>query len=189
MRSGHFFMACRKKGPLACHAERERSIWSHQAGGVAHLGFFAALRMTCPGHFFMACHDKCPLPCHAERERSIWFHQPGGMAHLGFFAALRMTCPGHFVMACRMLAPSSQLAAQAAPGQPPGDGLRTIFFRPPQASRQGWPYSIRGGRAAGGAVVSRRASPGGWPASRSHGLQVTLIRGGPTLHEPYKCPL
>src|SRR5579883_1807479 len=48
--------ACRKKGPLACHAERERSIWSHQAGGVAHLGFFAALRMTCPGHFFMACH-------------------------------------------------------------------------------------------------------------------------------------
>jgi hypothetical protein len=50
----NFFMACRKKGPLACHAERERSIWSHQAGGVAHLGFFAALRMTCPGHFFMA---------------------------------------------------------------------------------------------------------------------------------------
>src|SRR5579885_1833007 len=34
--------ACRKKDPLACHAERERSIWSHQAGGVAHLGFFAA---------------------------------------------------------------------------------------------------------------------------------------------------
>src|SRR5579883_1685304 len=49
---------CRKKGPLACHAERERSIWSHQAGGVAHLGFFAALSMTCPGHFFMACHEK-----------------------------------------------------------------------------------------------------------------------------------
>jgi hypothetical protein len=50
-------MTCRKKGPLACHAERERSIWSHQAGGVAHLGFFAALRMTCPGHFFMACYN------------------------------------------------------------------------------------------------------------------------------------
>src|SRR5579883_2420561 len=54
--------ACRKKGPLACHAERERSIWSHQAGGVAHLGFFAALRMTCPGHFFMACYEKS-TPC------------------------------------------------------------------------------------------------------------------------------
>src|SRR5579885_1437661 len=55
---GHFLIACRKKGPLACHAERERSIWSHQAGGVAHLGFFAALRMTCPGHFLMACYEK-----------------------------------------------------------------------------------------------------------------------------------
>src|SRR5579885_1925931 len=97
---GHFFIACRKKATLTCHAERQRSIWFHQPGGMAHLGFFAALRMTCPGHFVMACHKKAPLTCHAERQRSIWFHQPGGMAHLGFFAALRMTCPGHFVMAC-----------------------------------------------------------------------------------------
>src|SRR5579883_1148778 len=59
-RWGHLFTACRKKATLTCHAERERSIWSHQAGGVAHLGFFAALRMTCPGHFFMACHMLAP---------------------------------------------------------------------------------------------------------------------------------
>src|SRR5579885_2515105 len=95
-----FVMACHEKDPLPCHAERQRSIWFHQAGGVAHLGFFAALRMTCPGHFLIACRKKSPLPCHAERERSIWSHQAGGVAHLGFFAALRMTCPGHFLMAC-----------------------------------------------------------------------------------------
>src|SRR5579885_3482399 len=71
-----YHITCRKKGPLACHAERERSIWSHQAGGVAHLGFFAALRMTCPGHFFMACHEKNALPCHAERAAHLMTHHP-----------------------------------------------------------------------------------------------------------------
>src|SRR5579885_2847323 len=100
-----FVMACHEKDPLPCHAERQRSIWFHQAGGVAHLGFFAALRMTCPGHFLIACRKKGPLPCHAERERSIWSHQAGGVAHLGFFAALRMTCPGHFLIACRKKGP------------------------------------------------------------------------------------
>src|SRR5579885_1955928 len=57
---GHFFIACRKKATLTCHAERQRSIWFHQPGGMAHLGFFAALRMTCPGHFFMDAVKKAP---------------------------------------------------------------------------------------------------------------------------------
>jgi len=39
-----------------------------------------------------------------------------------------------------------------------------LYDPAPQATRQGWPYSIRAARAAGGAVVSRRATPGGWPA-------------------------
>src|SRR5579885_2952543 len=40
---------------------------------MAHLGFFAALRMTCPGHFFMAC--RMPAPRHrstAQATRKGW---------------------------------------------------------------------------------------------------------------------
>src|SRR5579884_2633777 len=37
--------------------QRQRSIRYHQPDGVAHLGCFAALRMTCPGHFLMACYE------------------------------------------------------------------------------------------------------------------------------------
>jgi len=52
------------------------------------------------------------------------------------------------------------------------DGPRSVNFRPPQASRQGWPYSIRAARAPWGGVVYSRATPGGWPAWPSHGLQL-----------------
>src|SRR5579885_2025545 len=48
-----------------------------------------------------------------------------------------------------------------------------------QATSQGEHYSTRGGRAAGGAVVSTvysRATPGGWPASR----------GMPTTGHPWR---
>src|SRR5579885_2533388 len=66
-RPGHFLIACHDKRPLACHAERQRSIWSHQPDGVAHPGCFAALRMTCPGGFFTAGYEEGSGTCHAER--------------------------------------------------------------------------------------------------------------------------
>src|SRR5579885_403807 len=93
-------MACHDKCPLPCHAERERSIWFHQPGGMAHLGFFAALRMTCPGHFVMACRKKRPRTCHAERQRSIWGDQLVSAAHVDASLPLSMTRLGAFVMAC-----------------------------------------------------------------------------------------
>jgi len=34
-----------------------------------------------------------------------------------------------------------------------------------QASRQGWPYSTRLSTSGVNHIVSRRATPGGWPAS------------------------
>src|SRR5579883_3056576 len=43
------------------------------------------------------------------------------------------------------------------------------------ASRQGWPYERRTCRRACGATAYSRATPGGWPASRSHGLKLTLM--------------
>jgi hypothetical protein len=63
-----------------------------------------------------------------------------------------------------------------------------------QATRKGWPYYTRGGRAAGGAVVYSRATPCGWPArwlTRHGTMSGTLpctparppARGGPTIHE------
>src|SRR5579885_1241979 len=48
-----------------------------------------------------------------------------------------------------------------------GTGFRYRFW--------GWPFSTRYGRAAGGGVVYSRATPCGWPASRSHRLPVTLL--------------
>src|SRR5579883_967144 len=83
---------CRKKGPLACHAERERSIWSHQAGGVAHLGFFAALRMTCPGHFFMACRKNVAPTCHAERSEESLVSKRAAWPTLALALAPFMHC-------------------------------------------------------------------------------------------------
>src|SRR5579885_989146 len=42
---------------------------------------------------------------------------------------------------------------------------RFLLYDPAaQATRKGWPYYIRAARAACGGVVSRRATPGGWPA-------------------------
>src|SRR5579883_2183084 len=46
-------MACYENGLLTCHAERQRSIWSHQPGGLAHPGCFAALGMTRRGQFLI----------------------------------------------------------------------------------------------------------------------------------------
>src|SRR5579883_217893 len=76
--------ACRKKATLTCHAERQRSIWFHQPGGMAHLGFFAALRMTCPGHFLMACrmlaphHRSAPQATRKGLTRGgFWTDRPG----------------------------------------------------------------------------------------------------------------
>jgi len=54
-----------------------------------------------------------------------------------------------------------------------------IVYRPPQASRQGWPYERRGVRAPWGAIVYSRATPGGWPAWPSHGLPLPPM--GPPL--------
>ncbi|SRR5579875_2969911 len=46
-----FVMACYEKVAGACHAERPRSIWSHQAGGVAHADASRSLSMTRPRTF------------------------------------------------------------------------------------------------------------------------------------------
>jgi len=53
-------------------------------------------------------------------------------------------------------------------GQPPGVVLIGVHFRPPQATRQGWPYERRGVRAAWGAA-SRGGPPlaGGLPGART----------------------
>ncbi len=47
-----------EKGPRVCHAERQRSIWSHQPGGVAHADASLPLRMTRQGVFVMVCRKK-----------------------------------------------------------------------------------------------------------------------------------
>src|SRR5579884_716111 len=54
----------------------------------------------------------------------------------------------------------------------------SVNSRPPQATRKGWPYYIRPLHKPHERIVSRRATPCGWPASRSHWLQLTL-RGVP----------
>jgi hypothetical protein len=41
--------------------------------------------------------------------------------------------------------------------------------RPSVTAYEGWPYSTRVARAAGGGVVYSRATPGGWPARRGVG--------------------
>jgi len=51
-----------------------------------------------------------------------------------------------------------------------------VNFRPPQATRKGWPYYTRRLHKPYDPFVSRRATPCGWPASRSHGLPLTLMR-------------
>src|SRR5579875_2825727 len=42
--------------PSTCHAERERSIWSHQPGGVAHADASLSLRMTRLWCVLIACY-------------------------------------------------------------------------------------------------------------------------------------
>ncbi len=54
-----------------------------------------------------------------------------------------------------------------------------VNLRPPQATRQGWPYYRRTCRRACGAAAYSRATPGGWPAARSHGLKLTPMRATP----------
>jgi hypothetical protein len=39
-------MACHKKVTVTCHAERQRSIWCHQTGGMAHVDASLPLSMT-----------------------------------------------------------------------------------------------------------------------------------------------
>src|SRR5579885_3634336 len=58
-------------------------------------------------------------------------------------------------------------------GQPPGVALSGVNLRPPQATRKGWPYYTRRLHKPYDTFVSRRATPCGWPASRSHGLKLT----------------
>src|SRR5579883_1977695 len=124
-RRGHFFMACRKKDPLTCHAERQRSICGDGAlGGVPGRRPAAPLPTTnqwrpCvvgrgaaglrpgsrgpPNVFVMACHDKVAGTCHAERQRSI---RGGPCLPVGgtrCFAALSMTCQRVFFTACMLL--------------------------------------------------------------------------------------
>src|SRR5579885_1130795 len=59
----------------------------------------------------------------------------------------------------------SQCERQA--GHPQGVALIGVNLRPPQATRQGWPYSRRAARVPWGAVVYRppQATRKGWPYS------------------------
>src|SRR5579883_406229 len=45
-----------EKGPRVCHAERQRSIWSHQPGGVAHADASLSLSMTRQRTILMPCY-------------------------------------------------------------------------------------------------------------------------------------
>src|SRR5579885_2858523 len=56
---------------------------------------------------------------------------------------------------------------------------RGVHFRPPQATRKGWPYYRRPLHQRHDRFVYSRATPCGWPAWRSHGLQLPLL--GPAL--------
>ncbi len=58
---GHFLMACRKKRPRTCHAERQRSIWGDQLVSAAHVDSSLPLSMTRLGAFVMACHGSADL--------------------------------------------------------------------------------------------------------------------------------
>src|SRR5579885_3225923 len=51
-------MSSREKHLLTCHAERQRSIYSHQPGGVAHVDASLPLSMTRRGHFLIASREK-----------------------------------------------------------------------------------------------------------------------------------
>ncbi len=54
-----------------------------------------------------------------------------------------------------------------------------VNLRPPQATRKGWPYYTRRLHKPYDTFVYSRATPCGWPASRSHGLKLTPMRATP----------
>src|SRR5579883_811889 len=68
--------------------------------------------------------------------------------------------------------PPGQAAGQRRAGHPPGMALIGVNFRPPQATRQGWPYYIRIVRILSGLLSSLVGPPlaggllaAGWPAT------------------------
>src|SRR5579885_596194 len=70
----------------------------------------------------------------------------------------------HAVCWLPMLACQIPLIRPGSAGHPQGVALIGVNLRPPQATRKGWPYYRRAARVPSQAVVSRRATPGGWPA-------------------------
>src|SRR5579884_3428233 len=71
------------------------------------------------------------------------------------------------------MAPEAFTSGRCRP--PARGGPIGVHFRPPQATRKGWPYYIRPLHRRHDRRVYSRATPCGWPAARSHGLQRTLL--------------
>jgi hypothetical protein len=143
-REGAFFTACHEKVARTCHSERSEESEVGHASRLVEPDASLPLSMTREGAFFTACHEKVARTCHSERSEESEVGHASRLVEPDASLPLSMTREGAFFTACRMLAPRHRSTAQA--------------------TRKGWPYSIRAARAPPQAVVYSRATPCGWPA-------------------------
>jgi hypothetical protein len=115
----------------------------------------------------------------ARRDRASW---PGGVAGQSARSITAAGQPSWRQPSWRQprCRPAASQASRVA-GHSPGVAL--LYTSAPQRGNRATPGGWPAWRSHWLKLTPMRATPGGWPASRAHGLQGTLLRVGPPLYD------